>query len=66
MEPVHLFYNKLLLDENNIFSSNLTENNDTQEIKFKKSNNYAISGLSINQEIDNKEFVPLPNTGVEH
>ena len=66
MEPVHLFYNKLLLDENNIFSSNLTENNDTQEIKFKKSNNYAISGLSINQEIDNKEFIPLPNTGVEH
>ena len=62
MEQAHVFYNELPLDENNIFSANLTENNEIEEIKFKKSNNYASSGLSINQEIDNKEFVPLPNT----
>ena len=66
MEPVHVFYNELLLDKNNIFSANLTEKNEIQEIKFKKSNNYAISELSINQEIDNKEFTSLPNTGAEH
>ena len=66
MEPGHVFYNELLLNENNIFSANLTGNNETEEIKFKKSNNYAISGLSVNQEIDNKEFFPLPNTDAEH
>ena len=66
MEQAHVFYNELPLDENNIFSANLTENNEIEEIKFKKSNNYASSGLSINQEIDNKEFVPLPNTDAEH
>ena len=66
MEPAHIFYNELPLNENNIFSTNLTENNQTEEIKFKKSNNYAINRLSINQEIDNKEFVPLPNADAEH
>ena len=66
MEPGHVFYNELLLNENNIFSANLTGNNEIEEIKFKKSNNYAISGLSVNQEIDNKEFFPLPNTDAEH
>ena len=64
LEPAHVFYNELPLDENTIFSISLTENNEIEEIKFKKSN--AISGLPINQEIDNKEFVPLPNTDAEH
>ena len=32
-----------------IFSVNLTENNEIEEINFKKSNNYAISRPLINQ-----------------
>ena len=60
MEPAHVFYYELPLDENNIFSANLPENNETEEIKFKKSKNYAISGLAINQEV-NSDSVPLPN-----
>ena len=28
MEPVYVFYNELLLGENNILSVNLTENNE--------------------------------------
>ena len=53
MEPAHVFYSELL-------SENLSENNEIEEIKFKKSKNYAISGLAINQEV-NSGFVPLPN-----
>ena len=53
MEPADVFYSELL-------SENLSENNEIEEIKFKKSKNYAISGLAINQEV-NSEFVPLPN-----
>ena len=49
-----------------IFSVNLTENNEIEQTNFKKSYNYAISRLLIKQEIDNKEFAPLPNTGVGH
>ena len=60
MEPARVFYNELPLDEKNIFSANLAENNETKETKFKKSKNYAISGLAINQEV-NSDSVPLPN-----
>ena len=54
------FYNELPLDENNIFSANLAENNEIEEIKSKKSKNDPISGLAINQEV-NSDFVPLRN-----
>ena len=41
MEPIHIFFRGLLLNENNIFTANLAESKE-----------YAISGLSINQDID--------------
>ena len=49
MEFSHVFYKEIPLDEDNIFSANLTENNEVEQIKFKKSKVYAISGLSIDQ-----------------
>ena len=47
------------LYEDNIFSANLTKNNEVERIRFDKSKLYAISGLSINQKIDAN--VSLPN-----
>ena len=35
MEPTYVFYSKLPLDENNIFSANLAENNEIEEVKLK-------------------------------
>ena len=52
MEPIHIFYRELPLDENNIFTANLAEKNEVEEVRFKKSKEYAITGLSINQDID--------------
>ena len=52
MEPIHIFYRELLLDENNIFTANLAEKNEVEEVRFKKSKEYAITGLSINQDIN--------------
>ena len=51
METVHIFYKDLPVDDNNIFVTNLTEKNEVEEIKFKKSWEYAITGLSFNQDI---------------
>ena len=45
MEPVHIFYKVLPVDENNIFIANLTEKNDKEGVKFKKSREYAVTGL---------------------
>ena len=60
MEFSHVFYKELPLDNDNIFSANLTENNKVERIKFDKSKVFAISGLSIDQTVD--RTVLLPNT----
>ena len=52
MEPIHLFYRELPIDKNDIFTASLAEKNEVEEIKFKTSKEYAITGLSISQDID--------------
>ena len=51
MEPIHIFYKELPVDENNIFTANITAKNEFENVKFKKSLEYAVTGLSINQGI---------------
>ena len=45
-----MFYKELPTDDNSIFVANLAEKNEVVSIKFKKSREYAITGLSINQD----------------
>ena len=47
MEPINIFYKELPVDENNIFTADPAEKNG----KFKKSQEYVVTGLSINQDI---------------
>ena len=48
MEPIHIFYKEIPVDENNIFTVNIAE----EEVRFKKSKEYAVIGLPINQDIN--------------
>lgn len=59
MELTHMFYKELPLDEDNVFSADLAENSETEQVAFKKLKKYAISSLSINQ--DTAEYIPLLN-----
>ena len=51
MEPIHIFCKELPVDENNIFIANITEKNEVENVRFKLSLEYAVTGLSINQDI---------------
>ena len=51
MEPIHIFYKELPADENNIFNGNITEKNEVENVRFKKSLECAVTGLSVNQDI---------------
>ena len=55
MEPIHIFCKELPTDENNIFVVNLAEKNEVESVKFKKSREYAITGLSIHQDTGSTE-----------
>ena len=61
MERIHIFYKEPPLNENNIFMANLAEKNEVEEDKFKKSREYTITGLSINQDIDS-DLVAVTDT----
>ena len=43
MELAHIFYKELPIDDDNIFTANLSEKNKVQGILFKKSNKYAVT-----------------------
>ena len=51
MEPIHIFYKELSVDENNTFTADITEKNEVENVRFKKSLEYAVTWLSINQDI---------------
>ena len=51
MEPIHIFYKDLPVDKNNIFTANITEKNEDENVRFKKSLEYAVTGLSVKQDI---------------
>ena len=55
MEPVHIFYKDLPVDENNIFTATLTQKNEVEKVKFKKSRDL------INQDIGT-DFIAVGET----
>ena len=46
MESIHIFYKELPADENNIFTTDIAEKNEVENVKIKKSQEYAVTGLS--------------------
>ena len=51
MEPIHIFYKELPVDQSNIFTVHITERNEVENVRFKKLLEHAVTGLSINQDI---------------
>ena len=60
MEPVHIFQKELPADKNSIFAADIAEKNEVKNVKFKKFQEYAVTGLSIHQEIG-LELVTIAN-----
>ena len=48
------FTRSFLLIKNNIFTANLAEKYDVEEVTFKKSREHVVTVLSINQDLDSK------------
>ena len=61
MEPIYIFFKELSTDKNNIFTANLAEQNEVVEVKFRKSREYAVTVLSINQDI-HSDLVEVTDT----
>ena len=62
MEPIHIFYNELSTDKKKV---DLAEKNEIEEVKFKTSREYALTGLSINQDLHSKVIAVTDNDRLE-
>ena len=51
MEPIHIFYNELKIDGNNIFTANISQENEVENVLFNKNKEYAITGTTIKPDI---------------
>ena len=47
MEPAHVFYKELPLDENNIFSANLAENHESTSLSSKKLSSKNLRNMQL-------------------
>ena len=60
MDPVHTFYNELEIDKDNIFTVNISQENEVENVLFGKE--YAVTGMAIKPEIVDSELVKVKNT----
>ena len=51
MEPIHIFYNELKIDGHNIFTANISQENEVENVLFNKNKEYAITGMTIKPDI---------------
>ena len=65
MEPIHIFYKELSTDKKKHFTADLAEKNEIEEVKFKTSREYAVTGLSINQDLHSKVIAVTDNDRLE-
>ena len=61
MEPIHIFYKELLADVDNIFTANISEKNEVKNVKFLKSQEYGVTGMTIIPDIKDSSILSVTN-----
>ena len=59
MEPTHIFYKELLADDDNIFTANISEKNEKENVKSRKSQEYGISCVRVKPDIGDSSLVKV-------
>ena len=62
MKPIHIFYNELEIDSNNVFTANISQKNEVENVLFDKNKEYAVTGMTIKPELVDSELVKVINT----
>ena len=57
MKPTHIFYKELIADKENIFTANISQNNEVENVKFSKFHEYDITRISIKPDIGDSSLV---------
>ena len=61
MESIHIFYNELEIDENNVFTANILQETEVENVLFKKNEEHAITAMAIKPYVVDSDIVKVIN-----
>ena len=59
MNPAHIYFKGIDIDQDETFTINVTKENEIENVIFDKDNEYAITGLKINAELPDKKILKI-------
>ena len=61
MDSSYIYFKEIKIDQDNTFTANFSEENEIENVKFKKENEYGITGLTINVDLPDKKILKIEN-----
>ena len=59
MEAAHTYYKELVTDKENIFTANISQNNEAENKKISKSHEYGVTGMAIKPDIGSYSLIKV-------
>ena len=61
MDPSYIYFKETKIDQENTSTANFSEENEIENVKFNKENEYGITGLTINADLPDKKILKIEN-----
>ena len=62
MDPLHIFFNELEIDQDNTFTANVSQENEVENVVFNTDKEYVVTGMVIKRDIADFELLKIENT----
>ena len=59
IEAAHIYYKELVTDKENIFTANISQNNEAENKRFSKSHEYGVNGMAIKPDIGSYSLIKV-------
>ena len=59
MEPIYIFYNELKIDGSNVFTANVSQEIEVENVSFDKNKECAVTGMTIKPDIVDSDTVKV-------
>ena len=61
MNPSHIYFKEIDIDQDNTFTANFTKETEIENVIFNKDSEYGISGLNINSILSDEKLLKIEN-----
>ena len=62
MDPVHIFFKELEINQGNTFTANISQENEVENVVFNTDKEHAVTVMVIKPDITDSELVKIENT----